>query len=256
MNVQNKCCIVTGASTGIGMELAKMLAGQGARVLAVARRTDAIRNAGIRGLHAFSADLSRREGVEATFAEALHILGDIDIFVANAGFAYCERTDQPDWNHISDIFELNVVSPVYCFEKLRALKKNAPFLFVSTASAMSFMSLPGYAIYGATKAAVRMFNRTAAYELCAGQRIATVYPVATRTNFFNRASTEYVPWPSQTSEKVAWAIFRGIQSGRTEIFPLPFFRFINMVFTVLPFARRLYLRSEWRKTGLQNGGAA
>ena len=253
MDVKNKCCIVTGASTGIGFELAKMMARQGARVLAVARRTDSIRNAGIEGLFPFSADLSRKDGVDAMFAEVLVRLGDIDIFAANAGFAYCERTDHPDWNHISSIFELNVVSPVYCFEKLRALKENAPFLFVSTASAMSFMSLPGYAVYGATKAAVRMFNRTAAYELSPGQRVATVYPIATWTNFFNRASTEYVPWPSQKPEKVAAAILRGIQSGQTSIFPFPAFRLANAVFTLLPFARRIYLKSEWKRTGLQKG---
>lgn len=253
MNIQNKCCLVTGASSGIGFEVAKLLARRGARVLAVARHVDTIRNAGIDGLFAFSADLSQKDGADAIFDEALQVLGGIDIFIANAGFAYCERTDRPDWDHISDIFELNVVSSVYCFEKLRVLKKDQPFLFVSTASAMSFMALPGYAVYGATKAAVRMFNRTAAYELCAGQRIATVYPVATRTNFFDRASTEYVPWPAQKSEQVAVAIVRGIERNKTSIFPLPFFRWINVVFALLPFARRLYLESEWRKTGLQKG---
>ena len=256
MNVQGKRCIVTGASSGIGLELAKMLASRGARVLASARHVDPIRNAGIEGLFAYSADLSGQEGVDALFAEAMNILGDIDIFIANAGFAYCERTDHPDWSHISEIFELNVVSSVYCFEKLRVLKKDRPFLFVSTASAMSFMSLPGYAVYGATKAAIRMFNRTAAYELNPGQRIATVYPVATRTKFFDRASTDYVPWPCQTPEEVAATILRGVQSGKTSIYPLALFRFMNVIFTLLPFARHIYLRREWRKTGLEKGRSA
>jgi short-subunit dehydrogenase len=119
---------------------------------------------------------------------------------------------------------------------------------------MSFMSLPGYAIYGATKAALRMFNLTAAYELSPGQRIATIYPVATRTNFFNRASTEYVPWPSQDAGKVACAIINGIKGNKTDVFPFPLFKLINAIFTVLPFAKRFYLKREWLNTGLHKGG--
>ncbi len=253
MNIKNKCCIVTGASSGIGLELALMLARRGARVLAVARRIDSLQNTGLKNLFSFSADLSTPDGADAVFQEASRILGDIDIFIANAGFAYCERTDKPDWERVSAIFALNVVSPVYCLEKLRALKRDKPFVFVTTASAMSFMSLPGYALYGATKAAIRMFNLTAAYELCSGQSIVTVYPIATRTKFFDRASTTYLPWPSQTAEKVAASILRGIASGKTSIYPFSAFRLANALFTMLPWAKRLYLRREWLKTGLQEG---
>jgi short-subunit dehydrogenase len=251
MDLKDKRCIVSGASSGIGLALVNSLAARGAVVLAVDIAPIPVK--GIPGVKAFSADLSNKEGVDALFEEAAKELGDIDIFIANAGFAYCERTDTPDWNHIKRIFELNTVSPIYSLQKLRAAKGNKPFFFLTTASAMSFMSLPGYAIYGATKAALRMFNLTAAYELSPGQRIATIYPVATRTNFFNRASTEYVPWPSQDKEKVACAIIKGIERNKTDIFPFPLFKLVNAVFTVLPLAKRLYLKREWLNTGLHIG---
>ncbi|MGD0278548.1 MAG: SDR family NAD(P)-dependent oxidoreductase [Smithella sp.] len=254
MDLKAKRCIVSGASSGIGLALLKSLAAEGAEVLAVARHIEPILAGKITGVKAFSADLSNKEGVDALFEAAVKELGDIDIFIANAGFAYCERTDTPDWNHIERIFELNVVSPVYSLEKLRALKGSKSFFFITTASAMSFMSLPGYAIYGATKAALRMFNLTAAYELSPGQTIATIYPVATRTNFFDRASTEYMPWPSQDAGKVARAIINGIKRNKTSIFPFPLFKLVNAVFTVLPFAKRFYLKREWLKTGLHKGG--
>jgi short-subunit dehydrogenase len=251
MDLKDKRCIVSGASSGIGLALINRLAALGAVVLAV--DIEPIPVKGITGIKSFSADLSNQEGVDALFEEAAKELGEIDIFIANAGFAYCERTDTPDWNHIKRIFELNVISPIYSLEKLRAAKGNKPFFFITTASAMSFMSLPGYAIYGATKAALRMFNLTAAYELSPGQRIATIYPVATRTKFFNRASTEYVPWPSQDARKVACAIINGIKGNKTDIFPFPLFKLINAVFTVLPFAKRFYLKREWLNTGLHIG---
>jgi uncharacterized protein len=251
MDLKDKRCIVSGASSGIGLALINRLAAGGAVVLAVDIAPIPLK--GITGVKAFNADLSNHEGVDALFEEAAKELGEIDIFIANAGFAYCERTDTPDWNHIKQIFELNTVSPIYSLEKLRAAKGNRPFFFIATASAMSFMPLPGYALYGATKAALRMFNLTAAYELSPGQRIATIYPVATRTNFFNRASTEYVPWPSQDAGKVACEIIKGIEGNKTDIFPFPLFKLVNAVFTVLPFAKRFYLKREWLNTGLHTG---
>jgi uncharacterized protein len=248
MDLKDKRCIVTGASSGIGLALLEKLAAMGAAVLAVDIAPVPVK--GITGVKTFSADLSGNQGVDALFEEAAKELGEIDIFIANAGFAYCERTDTPDWDHIKWIFELNTVSPIYSLQKLRAVKGNKPFYFIATASAMSFMPLPGYALYGATKAALRIFNLTAAYELSPGQRIATIYPVATRTNFFNRASTEYVPWPNQDARKVACAIIKGIEGNKTDIFPFPLFKLVNAVFTVLPLAKRLYLKREWLNTGL------
>ena len=250
MDLNGKRCVVTGASSGIGFATLRALAAKGARVLAAARKVEAIAKEAIPGVAVFSCDLSGKEGVDALFEKAREELGGIDVFFANAGFAYCERSDDPDWEHIERIFELNVVSPMYSFERLRKEKGEEGFYFIATASAMSYMSLPGYAAYGATKAAVHMFGRTAAYELGKGQRIATVYPVATSTKFFDAASAGYVPWPTQSPEKVAAAIVRGMEGDRAAIYPLGAFRLMNAVFSLLPFARRAYLRGEWAKTGL------
>jgi Short-chain dehydrogenases of various substrate specificities len=250
MELQGARCVITGASSGIGLATAKALAAAGGRVLAAARRTEPIAAAGIPGLTAFSCDLSAKDGVDALFEKASEELGGIDLFPCNAGFAYCERCDAPDWGRAERIFELNAISPIYSFERLRKEKGSQAFRFLVTASAMSFMSLPGYALYGGTKAAVHMFARTAAYELGPGQSISVIYPVATKTSFFDVASTEYLPWPAQEPDKVATAILRGIRRDRREIYPLGLFRVMKGVFAFLPFARRAYLRGEWAKTGL------
>jgi uncharacterized protein len=255
MEIEGKRCVITGASSGIGLAAARAFAAKGARVLAAARRTEPIEREGLAGVTAFSCDLSSREGVDALFARARELLGGIDVFFANAGFAYCERSDDPDWDKLERIFGLNVVSPIYAFEKLRSEKGGEDFFFLTTASAMSHMALPGYAVYGATKAAAHMFGRTAAYELAPGQRIATVYPVATRTAFFERASTEYVPWPTQSPEMVAAAVLRAVERNNTSVYPFGAFRLVNAAFTVLPFARKAYLRGQWKKTGLAAGGS-
>jgi len=81
---------------------------------------------------------------------------------------------------------------------------------------MSFLSVPGYALYASTKAALRGFATAYRHELGPGQRLHLVYPIATRTAFFAAAGDDTpVPWPSQAPEVVARAIVRGSRGAPT-----------------------------------------
>lgn len=255
MELKGTRCVVTGASSGIGMETVRLLAAKGARVLAVARNTATMTEA-FQGLDVavFGADVSTAAGVDQVFSQADAVLGGVDLFLANAGFAYCEVMDQPDWPRLERIFDLNVLSPLYAFQKLRQRKGAGAFSFAVTASAMSHISLPGYAAYGATKAAVHMFGQTARYELLPGQHLMTIHPVATRTKFFDVATASYVPWPTQEAGQVARAIVRGFERGTSRVYPLRLFRVANALFALFPLLRRAYLRREWHKTGLALSG--
>lgn len=136
---------------------------------------------------------------------------------------------------------------------MRILNRKRPYKVVITASAMSFLGLPGYALYSSTKAALHRFAESYRYELDDPASLMLVYPIGTRTNFFGAASqTHAAPqtWPTQTAEQVARAILRGIQHDSRSVFPFGAFR----LFLALPFLGKLERAIEaWRlKKWLRN----
>ena len=246
MKLTGRKAVVTGASAGIGLETLRLLLAEGCTVLAAVKPGEAIGLTHER-LYVQPCDVSEPGDVDRLFARAVETLGEIDLFLANAGFAYYEKLGEADWRHISRIFNTNAVSVMYAAQKLKDLCGDRPFRFVTTASAMAILPLPGYALYSATKASVRAFAHAYRSELGTDQHFQVVYPIATRTAFFKEAGGSPVPWPSQRAETVAGAIVRGIKRGRKSIYPSRTFVWTMSADRILPFVFGLYGRMEDRR---------
>jgi short-subunit dehydrogenase len=230
MNLQGKHIILTGAASGIGAALLRDLSQTVAHITCADVNSAALQ-ATIAALPShkatitpFVGDLSMPSTVDDLVTAALAAMGSIDVFIANAGFAYYERMDYHDWQRIEKIFALNTFSPIYTAQVLQARLKN-PYTLVMLASAMSFIAVPGYSLYAATKAALDRFAEGYRQEKPAHVSLMVVYPVATRTNFFRGAGKD-VPTapPSQTPEYVARAIINGLKNDKNKVFPSHIFR--------------------------------
>lgn len=248
-DIKNKNIILTGASAGIGLELLNILSTySGVKIVAIARHIDNLpQKEGV--IYPFSADMSTQEGIDNVFDFAKHTLGDIDIFIANAGFAYLEKLNNPGWNHIENIFSLNVFSPIYSLEKLLQTG-NKQKIFVCTISGAGLASLPAYSLYCSTKAALHHFINTYRYEKPKSLQITAVYPVATRTAFFDKATGEEqtpLPWPIQEAKTVARKIIKGIERGKKQVFPSSLFRIFYPIGRAFPFMLHIYSLLERRK---------
>lgn len=246
MNWNSKKIVVTGASSGIGLELVSMFLSMGCHVVAADKMAHPIPHDS-EDFFQFQGDLSTPQGVESLFAFALQQLGSIDIFVANAGFAYYEKLEEANWEHISSIFSINYQSAVYSAQKMKQLKGNEPFNFVTTSSGMAVLPMPGYALYSSAKAALKGFAEAYRWELDKGQYFQVVYPIATKTDFFKNAGDSPVPWPSQASQVVAQHIIKGIQRNRSSIYPSKLFYSLTLVNRVFPIIFKLYAFMEFKK---------
>jgi short-subunit dehydrogenase len=244
MNLKGKRIILTGASSGIGLALLPLLHEKGAKTLAVGRREFIPEQSSVTYIQE---DISTQEGVDRVFEMAYEILGGVDVFIANAGFAYYEEVQKADWDRTQTIFDTNVSSPIYAFHKLKKIKEDKAFQFVVTASAISYLPLPGYALYSATKHAIQGFFEATMHELPKHQVITLIHPIATKTDFFKENMP--VPFPVQTAETVAKFYIKGIENNKAHIFPSKIFWVIRHLSIIQPLIQQREKQAFklWRK---------
>ncbi len=124
MKLKGKTAVVTGASSGMGREIALYFAKEGANVLAVARRAEKLNDLAEQTkdfegkIVAFSADVTKKDKVEEMIDEAVKLFGKLDILVNNAGI----MDDMSGVGDISDemydyVFDLNVKATMYAMRK-------------------------------------------------------------------------------------------------------------------------------------------
>jgi len=250
MDISDKGIVLTGAASGIGLALLQALVRCNCRIVAADRDEPAlIRAVSAFGgsVHAFTCDLSIDKDVDRLFDFAENALGEIDIFIANAGFAYYEQLDRPDWDHLEKIFRVNTLSPIYALLKMNQRPHRGKWKTVAVSSAMAEWAVPGYSLYGGTKAALHRFAEGYRFEGASGS-LAVVYPIATRTRFFEQAGKGIpMAFPLQRAETVANAIIRGIRRDSRKIYPSTLFRAIFFINRLLPFIRPVYQQMEYRK---------
>ncbi len=231
MKLDGTNIVLTGAASGIGRALLELLVQFPTQIFAVDKDPAGLHTlpTGQATIFPYPCDLGQPSAVDALFETATRQMGAIDLFVANAGFAYYEKISEADWGHLEQIYRVNVFSPLYALEKMQTLNAGRPHKTVITASAMSFLGLPGYALYGSTKAALHRFAEAYRFEMDDPRQLMLVYPIGTRTNFFGAAAQNHAApqtWPSQAAEQVARAILRGIQHDQQMVFPFPAFRVV------------------------------
>ena len=196
--IRNKTIVITGASSGIGRTVLEMLAAKenGNRIVAASRSIGKLTGFG-ENVMLFPCDLSTKEGVDALFEKAEETLKKIDVFFCNAGAPYYERYDYEDWARIERIFSLNTFSGMYSYSKYLNHLNGRDGQLVYTISAMGEMALPGYALYAATKFAMKGFQQAIRIESPKNLKITCVYPVATKTNF-SRSAARDTRWNSRS----------------------------------------------------------
>lgn len=252
--ITGKKIVLTGANSGIGLEVLKLLAAGDNKILAVDLRTDNIAKFDAAKVVPLVCDVSSAEGVDAIFEEAKKSLGGIDIFYANAGFPYYEAFDYVSWERTAHIFETNVFSPIYSYQKFREYLGGKEGQFAMTVSAIGKMGMPGYALYSSSKFAVQGFQQALRLEMPENIKMTCLYPVATDTNFFKAAVQgqegkviRQRPFPVQKPTHVAKAMVKGLEKKKKYVNPCKLFSFAMALFAVFPFVRSIYWALEKKK---------
>jgi 3-oxoacyl-[acyl-carrier protein] reductase len=185
LGLKDQICLVTGSTAGIGLETARSLAAEGARVVINGRDADRVEQAraDIGAALGVACDLSEPGGPELLVAQTAQTLGPVQCLVNNVGEAYQvgfeELTDE-QWD---GMWQLNVMSYVRCIRAaLPAMKEVGTGTIVNVSSTAGKRPSTGMPNYSVTKAAVLSLSRLVA-DLYAthGIRCNAVAPGPTAT---------------------------------------------------------------------------
>jgi short-subunit dehydrogenase len=189
--------VVTGASSGIGRELAKQFAGNGFD-LVVAAEDDAVHEAAAElrtlgaDVHPCQVDLATYEGVETLYEQVTATGRPVDALALNAGIGSGGEFTETDLRQELELIALNVTSTVHLSKRIVPDMVERGFgrvLFTSSIAATQ--PGPYEAVYAASKTFVQSFAEAIRTELKdTGVTVTSLMPGVTQTNFFRRAGME------------------------------------------------------------------
>lgn len=190
--------LITGASSGIGKELANALAERGYELILVARRKERLAALAkeLTSTHkttvtVYAMDLSTPGSSAALETKVLADGHSVDVLVNNAGFGTNGRVADENRARVAEEIQLNIGTLVdLTIAFLPGMVKRKSGAVVNIASTASYQPVPGLAVYAATKAFVRSFSEAVWGEVPTGVKVFAVSPGATATEFFDVAGTK------------------------------------------------------------------
>lgn len=213
MDLANSTAIVTGASSGLGLEIARALVERGSQVYGLARRTErleAIQEKLGEAFHPVTCDVTNEDDVKEAFGTIRNATAQIDALVNSAGLggrAPVDELSTEKWNRQIDT---NLSGTFLCTREVVPPMKeqNARSGFgghiVNIASIAATIGNPTLSAYNASKFGVRGFSEATMKELREdGIRVTCVCPGSIETRFFEKADSTMTPNPMQAEDVAA-----------------------------------------------------
>jgi 3-oxoacyl-[acyl-carrier protein] reductase len=221
LGLRDRVCLVTGSTSGIGLETARLLAAEGARVVVTGRDQDRVERARAESgaVLGVACDLSEPVAPQELVAETAEVLGPVECLVNNVGRAYQIGFEELSDQHWEDLWQLNVMSYVRCVRavlpSMREAHKGAIVNVSSSAGKRPSTGMPNYSV---TKAAVLSLSRLVA-DLYAkeGIRCNAVAPGPTATEAWlgeGGLADEQAARTMETREQVLEKVGAGRPLGR------------------------------------------
>ncbi|HAI69534.1 MAG TPA: short-chain dehydrogenase [Gammaproteobacteria bacterium] len=229
--MEKKTALITGATTGLGYELSKILAREGYHLVLVARNQEHLDTAKTNlsstfniSIETIALDLSIPTSPKALYEWVQQKSLRIDLLVNNAGFGVCGRFDETDVKEEIGMIQLHAIALVELTKFLvvdMINRKNGKILNI--ASLAAFQPMPFFNVYAATKAFVLSFSESLASELQGtGVTVNVFCPGAFQSGFQQRARLENVPiyqGKLPTAEKFAEICYREMKKNKRVIIP-------------------------------------
>lgn len=230
-NQTGKTALITGASSGIGRELARLFAKDGYNLVVIGRNTEALEQFAAAHWNQYGTetiiiekDLADPKAPEEIYAETQEKGIRVDVLVNDAGFGeYGQFATETDLEKELSVVQVNAVALVHLtklYVKDMVDRKEGKILMLG--SEVSVIPSPMMAVYGATKAFIKSFSESIRNELKGTNVTITVLmPGATNTNFFTVAGAAHVkgadPAKTANPSEVAKEGYNALMQGKDHV---------------------------------------
>jgi uncharacterized oxidoreductase len=225
MKLENRTVLITGGTSGIGLELAKQLNQRGNTVIVTGRdqdKLDAVKRE-LPGVHTFKSDVSDPGAIAALHERVLAQFPTLDTLVNNAGIMRNLSLNQDrGLNDVTREIEINLSGPVRMVQQfLPHLKTRKEALIVNVSSGLAFIPFPASPVYSATKAAIHSFTQSLRVQLeGTGVTVIELAPPAVETPLLRDEFAEEMKGQKLMDVTVlAHRTIAGIEAGKLEIRP-------------------------------------
>jgi NAD(P)-dependent dehydrogenase (short-subunit alcohol dehydrogenase family) len=268
--LSGRVAVITGASSGIGLACATLLAREGAAVVLGARRADRLEEA-VRTIEAAggravarTTDVTRHDDVERLVATALETFGRLDVVICNAGFGYYGTLEDTPPDIMARMIDVNYMGTFFGARAALAVfrpQHGGHLIFVS--SIVGRRGIPFMGGYCATKAAQAVLAESLRAEFVGTAiHVSCVFPISTHTEFRDAMVRDYGHHvtglgPKQPAEVVAASILDCIRRPRAEVYPHGKSRLLAIVNSVAPaFTDRLVRKYGRRRDAVATPGSS
>ena len=263
MDPRGQVAAITGASSGIGLAIARQLAAAGARVVLGARRADrlddsahAIRRGG-GSAEPVVMDVTSEEGVARLVSRAQEVFGRLDIMVCNAGFGYYGTVEDTPPDVMRRMMDVNFFGTYLAARAaLPIFRRQGRGHLILISSIVGRRGIAQMSGYSATKAAQVGFAESLRTEFAGTPiHVSVVLPVSTDTEFRDAMTRDYGHsvrglGPTQTADTVARAVVACIRRPAPEVYPHRASRALTILSAVAPgLTDRLVRRYGRRREG-------
>ncbi|MDD3086686.1 MAG: SDR family NAD(P)-dependent oxidoreductase [Patescibacteria group bacterium] len=230
MELKNKNVIVTGAGSGIGRELVLALLKKDAKVIAADLRRESLdilkKEVGEnKNLITQSLDISDKAAVEKLAEER----NEIDVLINNAGIIQpFKKVNDLEYVEIEKVMSVNFFGTLFMTKAFLPNLLKRPEAYIANVSSMGgFLPVPGQSIYGASKAAVKLFTEGLYAELLdTNVGVSVVFPGATATNITKNSEVQapkvsdeqMKKFKALPADEAARLIIEGIENNKPQIF--------------------------------------
>lgn len=225
MQLAKKTILITGGSSGIGLEMARQLMARGNVVIVTGRgrgRLNAASRA-LPGLHTIESDVSDADAIVQLHGEILAQFPALDVLVNNAGIMRnLDLQQDRDLDDVTREIEIDLSGPVRMIQQfLPHLKTRPGALIVNVSSGLAFVPHPLSPVYSAAKAGIHAYTVALRVQLAgSGVTVVELAPPPVETPLLRAEFAEEMKGQNgMTPEKLVGRAIKGIQAGKTEIRP-------------------------------------